>query len=71
MFYEPDKNNHGLRFAPFKSCVVPRPIGWISTLSRLGLPNLAPYSQFNIVGFEPTRLEGLWLAFTSDDRRKP
>jgi len=53
MFYEPDKNDHGLRFAPFKSCVVPRPIGWISTLSRQGQPNLAPYSQFNIVGFEP------------------
>jgi flavin reductase (DIM6/NTAB) family NADH-FMN oxidoreductase RutF len=53
MFYEPDKNNHGLPFSPLKSCVVPRPIGWISTLSREGQPNLAPYSQFNIVGFEP------------------
>ena len=53
MFYEPDKNNHGLPFSPLKSCVVPRPIGWISTLSLEGQPNLAPYSQFNIVGFEP------------------
>ena len=53
MFYEPDKNNHGLPFQPYKSCVVPRPIGWISTLSCDGNVNLAPYSQFNNVGFEP------------------
>lgn len=53
MFYEPDKKNHGLPFTPLKSCVVPRPIGWISTLSRSGKTNLAPFSQFNIAGFEP------------------
>jgi flavin reductase (DIM6/NTAB) family NADH-FMN oxidoreductase RutF len=53
MFYEPDKKNHGLRFTPLKSCVVPRPIGWISTLGRDGRVNLAPFSQFNLVSFEP------------------
>jgi flavin reductase (DIM6/NTAB) family NADH-FMN oxidoreductase RutF len=53
MFYEPDKADHGLPYAPFKSCIVPRPIGWISTLSRQGKVNLAPYSQFNILGYEP------------------
>ena len=42
MFYEPDKNDHGLRFQPYKSCVVPRPIGWISTLSRDGLISQTP-----------------------------
>ena len=31
MFYEPKKNNHGLKKNPFKSCTVPRVIGWIST----------------------------------------
>ena len=46
MFYEPAKNNHGLPHDPFKSCVVPRPIGWISTIGADGTPNLAPYSQF-------------------------
>ena len=34
MYYDPDKNDHGLPHNPFKSCVVPRPIGWISTVSR-------------------------------------
>ena len=53
MFYEPDKNDHGLPFAPFKSCVVPRPIAWISTVSRSGIVNLAPFSQCNILGWDP------------------
>jgi flavin reductase (DIM6/NTAB) family NADH-FMN oxidoreductase RutF len=53
MFYEPDKNDHGLPYAPYKSCMVPRPIGWISTISRAGKVNLAPYSQFNNLGYEP------------------
>ena len=29
MFYEPSKNDHGLSRNPFKSCTVPRVIGWI------------------------------------------
>lgn len=53
MFYEPEKNNHGLARPPFKSCVVPRPIGWLSTLSARGIANLAPYSQFTNLTFEP------------------
>jgi len=53
MFYEPEKNNHGLARPPFKSCVVPRPIGWISTLGVDGVPNLAPYSQFTNLTFDP------------------
>jgi flavin reductase (DIM6/NTAB) family NADH-FMN oxidoreductase RutF len=53
MFYEPDKDDHGLPFNPFKSIVVPRPIGWISTLSIDGIVNLAPYSQFNNLAYDP------------------
>jgi len=56
MFYEPNRNNHGLKYNPYKSIVVPRPIGWISTLSRDGVRNLAPYSQFNNLGFDPPYL---------------
>jgi flavin reductase (DIM6/NTAB) family NADH-FMN oxidoreductase RutF len=33
--------------------VVPRPIGWLSTLSRDGVRNLAPYSHFNLMGSNP------------------
>lgn len=53
MYYEPDKGGHGLPHNPLKSCVVPRPIGWITTLKPDGRVNLAPFSQFNLVGFEP------------------
>ena len=53
MFYEPGITPHGLPFNPFKSCVIPRPIGWISTTSRDGAANLAPFSQFQMVNFDP------------------
>ena len=53
MFYEPDKNDHGLARPPFKACVVPRAIGWLSTISLDGKPNLAPYSQFTNLTFDP------------------
>ncbi|RYO27492.1 hypothetical protein AA0111_g7380 [Alternaria arborescens] len=53
MFYQPGKEDHGLPYDPFKACVLPRPIGWISTLSPDGHANLAPYSQFNNLTFDP------------------
>jgi len=33
--------------------VVPRPIGWISTVNTSGQPNLAPFSFFNVVCAKP------------------
>jgi flavin reductase (DIM6/NTAB) family NADH-FMN oxidoreductase RutF len=53
MHYDPEKNDHRLPYNPFKSCVVPRPIGWISTISLEGIDNLAPYSQFQNLTFDP------------------
>lgn len=53
MFYDTRVNDHGLPHDPFKACVVPRPIGWISTLSREGVPNLAPYSFYNAISGNP------------------
>lgn len=53
MYYEPGITPHGLPHDPFKSCVIPRPIGWISTVDREGRHNLAPYSQFQNVTFDP------------------
>ena len=46
MFYEP-KDPHGLPHNPLYACVVPRPIGWISSLSADGHVNLAPFSFCN------------------------
>jgi flavin reductase (DIM6/NTAB) family NADH-FMN oxidoreductase RutF len=53
MHYDPDLENHGLPHSPFKSCCVPRPIGWISTVSVDGIANLAPFSQFQNVTYDP------------------
>jgi flavin reductase (DIM6/NTAB) family NADH-FMN oxidoreductase RutF len=33
--------------------VIPRPIGWISTISAAGVRNVAPYSYFNLMGSDP------------------
>ena len=55
MFIDPaiDMKPAPLRFSPFKALVVPRPIGWISTVSRDGAVNLAPFSFFNGVSDDP------------------
>jgi flavin reductase (DIM6/NTAB) family NADH-FMN oxidoreductase RutF len=53
MLYDAVKKDHGLPIDPFKSLVMPRPIGWISTLSPEGAVNLAPYSFFNAVSEHP------------------
>lgn len=53
MFYDTRTGEHGLPRDPFKACVVPRPIGWITTVNEAGVVNLAPYSFFNAVGGEP------------------
>lgn len=41
------------RYRLLTSLVVPRPIGWISTYSGDGIPNLAPYSFFNAISSSP------------------
>jgi flavin reductase (DIM6/NTAB) family NADH-FMN oxidoreductase RutF len=53
MYFDTDKNNHGLRHNPLKALVAPRPIGWISTLDKDGVANLAPFSFFNLVSDIP------------------
>jgi flavin reductase (DIM6/NTAB) family NADH-FMN oxidoreductase RutF len=53
MFYDAIENKHGLKHDPFKALIVPRPIGWVSTVSAEGVVNLAPYSFFNAVSEKP------------------
>lgn len=52
MFHEVGQP-HGLPFTPFKSCVIPRPIGWVTTCDEDGRVNLAPFSFFNALASEP------------------
>jgi flavin reductase (DIM6/NTAB) family NADH-FMN oxidoreductase RutF len=53
MHYAPGQEPCPLPFSPFKSCTVPRPIGWLSTVSTSGVANLAPYSQWQNLTFDP------------------
>ena len=53
MFYDATSNAPGCQYDPFKALVVPRPIGWISSLSPDGEVNLAPYSYFNAFAENP------------------
>ena len=55
MFYEP-KNGHPFDVNPFAALVFPRPIGWISSLSKNGVANLAPYSFYNAIAYEPPQI---------------
>ena len=52
MFYKPGEP-HGMRHNPFNALVVPRPIGWISSMDTDGNVNLAPYSFFNALSYTP------------------
>ena len=52
MFYKTSEP-HGLPHNPFKSCIAPRPIAWVSSLHPDGTINLAPYSFFNALTSDP------------------
>lgn len=52
MFYKTSEP-HGLPHDPFKSCVAPRPIAWVSSVHPSGAINLAPYSFFNALAADP------------------
>ncbi len=64
MDYDPRSEPHNLAHDPTTSLVVPRPIGWISTISPSGVVNLAPYSYFNLVAAQPP-----FVMFSSNTRK--
>src|SRR5262245_15054755 len=64
MWYDPRTEKHGLKHSPVTSLVIPRPIGWISSINPQGKVNLAPYSFFNMIsGYPP------WLMFSSAPKK--
>ena len=56
--------NRGERYQLLVSTVIPRPIGWVSTISRSGRHNLAPFSFFAPVAADP------WTLMLSIGRRR-
>ena len=53
MKYSPGSEPSPLPFSVFKSCTVPRPIGWLSTVSVSGVENIAPFSQWQNITYDP------------------
>lgn len=53
MFYDATRRDHGMQQDPLTALIVPRPIGWISTVDGQGRVNLAPYSFYNAVSASP------------------
>ncbi len=62
MFYQPKKNPFSID--PYKSLIFPRPIGWISSIDKKGIVNLAPYSYFNAIADDPPQI--MFVAAVSD-----
>ena len=62
MFYKTEVNDHGMNYDPFKAIVTPRPIGWIGSVDKEGIANLAPYSYFNAISDKP-----YFIMFSSAD----
>ena len=53
MQFDPNELNPTQVYKLLTGAVIPRPIGWISSLSEDGINNLAPFSYFNVVGDDP------------------
>ncbi|OJW60399.1 MAG: hypothetical protein BGO65_15190 [Afipia sp. 64-13] len=53
MLFDMDALSPQERYKILTASIVPRPIAWITTLSRSGLVNAAPFSFFNMMGNDP------------------
>ena len=53
MLIDPDRMPPHHFYQHLSRAVIPRPIGWVSTVSADGRVNLAPYSFFNAVSSNP------------------
>lgn len=56
MIFNPDEIGHSAAYKLLTGSVIPRPIGWISSVDKNGFPNLAPFSYFNIIGDDPPHI---------------
>lgn len=58
-----------VRYRLLSSSVVPRPIAWITTIDGDGVVNIAPFSCFNLMGYDPP-LVAIGVQSHPDGRRK-
>lgn len=53
MLFDPNELEYSAVYKLLTGAIIPRPIGWISSVSEDGINNLAPFSYFNAVGDDP------------------
>jgi flavin reductase (DIM6/NTAB) family NADH-FMN oxidoreductase RutF len=53
MQFDPNELDYSAIYKLLTGAIIPRPIGWISSISEDGINNLAPFSYFNAVGDDP------------------
>lgn len=53
MEFNPDTLEASAIYKLLTGSIIPRPIGWISTIDENGINNLAPFSYFNMIGDDP------------------
>jgi flavin reductase (DIM6/NTAB) family NADH-FMN oxidoreductase RutF len=53
MHFDPNNLEYTAVYKLLTGSIIPRPIGWISTVDENGINNLAPFSYFNAVGEDP------------------
>jgi len=68
MQFDPQELEQTAIYKLLTGIIIPRPIGWISTISEDGINNLAPFSYFNAVGDDPPHL--MFSTVHSNDSNK-
>ena len=53
MHFDLLETDEAVRYKLLTSLVVPRPIAWITSRNEAGQVNLAPFSCFNLMSYEP------------------
>lgn len=68
MQFDPDFISQSTAYKLLTGTIIPRPIGWISSVSNSGISNLAPFSFFNAVGEDPPHV--MFSTVRSGDKNK-
>jgi flavin reductase (DIM6/NTAB) family NADH-FMN oxidoreductase RutF len=53
MLFDPNLLDASAIYKLMTGAIIPRPIGWIASISTEGINNLAPFSYFNAAGEDP------------------
>lgn len=53
MQFNTSQTEESILYKLLTGTIIPRPIGWISTIDKEGINNLAPFSYFNMVSSNP------------------